>query len=320
MSPIRWTVADIPDQTGRRVIVTGANSGIGFPTALELARHGGTVVVASRDERRGQDAVNRIREDAPSAQVEFGRLDLASLSSIRDFAGRELARNAPLHLLINNAGVGGIPKRLETADGFELQFGTNVLGHFALTGLLLPALKRAAASSAAAPPRIVTVASIAHKTGKLRFSDLQFRDRYSMSETYDQSKLANLLLSFELDRRLQAAAAPANRILAVAAHPGVAYSNIFQAGGRKAPEKALRAALARIVGALFNSSAEGALPTLFAATAPQAQSGGYYGPQGFREMRGGDVGPAHIAGPARDTAAASRLWQICEDLTGVTIP
>ena len=312
--PDRWTPAHIPSQTGRRAVVTGANSGIGFPTALALAQHGAAVVLASRDRQKGEAAVERIRTLAPAAAVEFSPLDLASLASVRAFADRELARNAPLDLLINNAGVYSPPKRLETADGFELQFGTNVLGHFALTALLLPALERAAASPSATNPRIVTVASIAHKTARIHFDDLQFRKPYSPRGAYGQSKLANLLLALELDRRLRARH---SRILSVTAHPGLANTNIFKVGSFNPVERAVRNLSGRAIGLFLNSDTQGALPTLFAAIAPEAQSGGYYGPQGLAETRGGDVGPARIAPQARDPEAAARLWTICEDLSGI---
>ena len=207
-------------------------------------------------------------------------------------------------------------KRLETADGFELQFGTNVLGHFALTGLLLPALELAAAESVQRP-RIVTVASIAHKRGHINFDDLQYTRGYAPMKTYQQSKLANLMLAFELDRRLRGKSIP---IMSVAAHPGVASTNLFQKPERPSLERAVRSAVGHAIGLFLNSDAEGALPTLYAATSPDVEDGGYYGPQGFQEMRGEVVGPAKVAPHARDSAAAARLWKICEDLTGVRFP
>jgi NAD(P)-dependent dehydrogenase (short-subunit alcohol dehydrogenase family) len=206
------------------------------------------------------------------------------------------------------------PKRLETLDGFELQFGTNVLGHFALTALLLPALERAAAKPQAQAPRVVMVASIAHKRGRLDFGDLQSTHNYGPMKSYQQSKLADLMLALEMDRRLKAAG---SRILSNAAHPGVANTNLFQTGERSAPELAIRRLMGRLIGALLNSDEEGALPTLYAAVAPEARGGGYYGPQGFQEMRGGDVGEARIAPQALDQAAAARLWSVCEELTEV---
>ena len=309
-----WNLADIPDQTGRRVIVTGANSGIGYPTALELARKGATVVVASRNAEKGRGAVDRIDREVGAKRAEFRELDLASLASVRAFAKRELARDAPVDLLINNAGVYEPPKRVETEDGFELQFGTNVLGHFALTGLLLPALRRSAQRSPASPPRVVTVASIAHKHATIQFADLQFRETYHARQGYAQSKLANLMLALEMDRRVRAAGLD---LLSTAAHPGISNTNLFQAGTYGAFERNMRRMAGDLIGLVLNNDVEGALPTLFAAVAADAVSGGYYGPQSLAETRGGDVGPAIIAGQAKDAAAASRLWNVCEELTGV---
>jgi NAD(P)-dependent dehydrogenase (short-subunit alcohol dehydrogenase family) len=249
--------------------------------------------------------------------VELVLLDLASLESVRAVAEAELALGVPLDLLINNAGVMATKKRLETKDGFELQFATNVLGHFALTLRLLPALLRAA-ESAAHRPRVVTLASIAHKNGRLNFADLQSTRDYNPMGAYQQTKLADLMFAFELDRSLRAAGELAAQVMSVAAHPGVANTNIFQAGEYSALEKTMRRWAAAAIGAVLNSEAEGALPTLFAATSDEAVSGGYYGPQGFQETRGGDVGVAKVAPQALDQAAATRLWSECERLTGVS--
>jgi NAD(P)-dependent dehydrogenase (short-subunit alcohol dehydrogenase family) len=240
-------------------------------------------------------------------------LDLASLSSVRDFAKKELAQHRPLDILINNAGVMTPPRRLQTADGFELQFGTNVLGHFALTALLMPALEQAAAASSDRP-RIVTVASSAHRRGRLNFDDLQSTKTYSPMGAYQQSKLANLIVALELDRRLHAAN---SRVMSVAAHPGIANTNLFRTGNYSPLERTIRNVLGHAIGILLNSDSEGALPTLYAATAPGAEDGGYYGPQGFQEMRGDDVGRAIVAPQAREASAAIRLWQTCENLTGI---
>jgi NAD(P)-dependent dehydrogenase (short-subunit alcohol dehydrogenase family) len=307
-----WSYRDIPAQTGRRVILTGANSGIGYPAARELARAGATVVLACRDEQKGHAAVERLRREVSGAQVELGLFDLASLQSVRSFAARELERGLPLDLLINNAGVMAPPKRLETADGFELQFGTNVLGHFALTALLLPALERAATQQTA-PPRVVMVASIAHKRGRLDLDDLQSSRSYSPMKSYQQSKLADLMLAFEMGRRLRA---HGSRILCNAAHPGVAETNLFLTGDYSPAERAVRRLVGSAIGSFLNTDEDGALPTLYAAVAPEARGGGYYGPQGFQEMRGGDVGEAKIASQATDAAAAARLWAACEEMTG----
>jgi NAD(P)-dependent dehydrogenase (short-subunit alcohol dehydrogenase family) len=309
----KWKAADIPSLAGKRVIITGGNSGIGYHAALKLARKGAGVVLACRDRQRGEDAIARLHADSPGTHTELAILDLASLSSVRDFANKELAQHRPIHILINNAGVMAPPRRLQTADGFELQFGTNVLGHFALTALLMPALEQAAAASPDRP-RIVTIASIAHKRGRLNFDDLHSTKIYSPMRAYQQSKLANLILAFEFDRRLRAAN---SRVMSVAAHPGVANTNLFQVGDHSPFEKTLRNLLGHAIGIFMNTDSEGALPTLYAATAPDAEDGGYYGPQGFQEMRGDNVDRAIVAPQARDATAAARLWQTCEDLTGI---
>ncbi|WP_420992384.1 oxidoreductase [Cupriavidus sp. 30B13] len=306
-----WSLSDVPSQDGKRILITGANSGIGFHAARVLAQKGANVILACRDVRRGEAALSRLTASDPAVRAELAILDLASLASVRAFAQRELAELRPLHLLINNAGVMAPPRRLETADGFELQFGTNVLGHFALTALLMPALELAAASGHA---RVVTIASIAHKRGRLDFGDLQSERRYSPMQSYQQSKLADLMFAFELDRRLRAAG---SRVMSVAAHPGVANTNLFRAGKHSAIESALRAGASHLIGMLLNSDEAGALPTLYAATSPAAAGGGYYGPTGFMEMRGDHVGDAAVAPQARDAEAATRLWQVCESLTGV---
>ena len=310
----RWTTHDIPDQTGRRVLVTGANSGIGFWTALELARKGASVVLAVRDVAKGEAAAARVRAQAPGAGVEVLPLDLASLASVRAAAERELAHDMPLDLLINNAGVMAPKTRRLTADGFELQFGTNVLGHFALTGLLLPALERAAERQPV-PPRVVTIASIAHKRGRIDVNDLQSEHGYSPMGSYAQTKLANLIFARELGRRLGAAGEPFSRILSLAAHPGVANTNLFQVGEFSPVERIVRRWFGHAIGAFLNTEQAGALPTLYAATAPEAKPGGYYGPQGWREMRGGDVGEAEVAPQALEPVTAACLWSACETLT-----
>jgi NAD(P)-dependent dehydrogenase (short-subunit alcohol dehydrogenase family) len=276
-----------------------------------LARHGAEVVLACRDERLGADAVARMQREIPGARLELERLDLASLESVRAFADRQLSLRQPLDILVNNAGVMAPHRRVETTDGFELQFGTNVLGHFALTALLLPALELAAANSPERP-RVVTIASIAHKTGRLNFEDLQAVRHYGPMSSYRQSKLANLMFAFELNRHLRVSQ---SRVMSVAAHPGVANTNLFRKG-HSAASRAARAVLGNLIGALFNSDLTGALPTLYAATAPDVVDGGYYGPLGLFETRGERVGPAKVASQARNEADARRLWQVCEELTG----
>ncbi len=311
-----WTVSDIPEQTGKRVLITGANSGIGYQAARVLAGKGAQVVLACRDPQRAERAASAIRAEVPAANVEIALIDLASLASVRAFARAELARQRPLHVLVNNAGVMAPRRRCETADGFELQFGVNVLGHFALTALLFPAIEQAAAE-ATEPPRIVTVASIAHKGGSLAFDDLQAKRSYSPMAAYRQSKLADLIFALALDRRLRAARSP---ITSMAVHPGVANTNLFRGSDRPAVERAARDMVGRFIGLFFNSDYGGALPTLFAATSDAAVSGGYYGPQGLTEMRGERVGRARVARRARDVAGGERLIEVCEKLTGVSIP
>jgi NAD(P)-dependent dehydrogenase (short-subunit alcohol dehydrogenase family) len=309
-----WTAAEMPSQQGKRILITGANSGIGYHAALKLARKGAEVILACRDRKKGEVALDYLHTEAPSTHTELAILDLASLDSVREFATEELKKNRPLHVLINNAGVMAPPKRQQTKDGFEIQFGTNVLGHFALTALLMPALERAAAESPDRP-RVVTLASIAHKRGRLNFDDLQSTKNYSPMGSYQQSKLADLMLAFELDRRLQAASSP---VMSIAAHPGVAHTNLFQTGDHSPMQKMMRKVVSHAIGIILNTDAEGALPTLYAATAKDAKSGGYYGPKGFQEMRGHEVVSAQVAPQARDEAAAARLWKICEELTGIS--
>jgi len=313
-----WTVASMPSQAGRRALITGANSGIGYHAALELARKGAHVLLACRDKAKGDAALERLRAEVPAASAEVVVLDLASLESVCAFGAAELSLSEPLDLLINNAGVMAPKRRLETKDGFEIQFGTNVLGHFVLTGLLLPALVRAAVNHPQRP-RVVTLSSIAHKQGRLNFDDLQSAKSYGPMVAYRQSKLADLMLAFELGRRLRTAVPPISGVMSVAAHPGVANTNLFQVGEFSAAERVVRRGFGVAIGALLNSEAEGAVPTLFAATSPDVVDGGYYGPQGFQEMRGGDVGLAKVAPQALDQAAAARLWSECERLSGISL-
>jgi len=309
-----WTLARMGSQAGKRFLITGANSGVGYSVAVELARRGASVVLACRDRGRGEAAIAKLRRDAigpesAASEAELVELDLASLDSVRRVAEAELARELPLHGLINNAGVMAPPKRLETKDGFELQFGTNVLGHFALTCRLTRALAKDAS-------RVVTLASIAHKRGRLNFDDLQSTARYQPMEAYAQSKLADLMFAFELERRYRAMKLP---IVSIGVHPGVARTNLFKVGSSTGLARLAEQAIQRTIGALLNSEIDGAIPTLFAATSPDALGGGYYGSQGFQEMRGGDVGPAIVSAAAQDEAAQRRLWQVCEELTGVSL-
>ncbi len=303
---VRWTAADIPDLSGRTAIVTGANSGLGFQTALALARHGASVVMACRDEVRGRQAVDRARALAPDVDVALGTLDLADLASVRRFAAWYGAGHERLDLLVNNAGVMAIPHR-RTADGFEMQLGTNHLGHFALTGCLLPLL-------AARPgARVVTVSSVVHLFGRIAFNNLQREQRYERWTAYAQSKLANLLFAFELQRRADAAGLT---LLSLAAHPGYAATNLQAVGPRMSGSR-LQARLMQLGNRVFaQSDAQGALPSLYAATAPDVTGGDFYGPDGIGGVRGY---PKRVKAVRRayDEEAARRLWQVSEDLTGM---
>ncbi len=306
-----WKAEDIPRLSGRRFLITGANSGIGFCAALKLARKDAELILACRDVRKGEAALARLREEAPGVRAEVVEVDLASLDSVRRFAEAELARQRPLHGLINNAGVMALPRRTLTRDGFEMQFGTNVLGHFALTGLLWPALERAAADGS---PRVVTIASIAHKRAHLDLDNLQGEKSYSPFRAYQQSKLADLMIALEMSRRVSARSSP---VLSIAAHPGVAATALFSSQTTSGLERTIRTVLTHCIGMFLNDDAEGALPTLYAATAEDAVNGGYYGPQQMSEMRGEIVGPAKIAPHALDEVLAARLWKRCSELTRV---
>ena len=314
-----WTLKDMPSQEGKRFFITGGNSGVGYAAAVELARRGATVVLACRDQVKGEAALRRLKVEAaagPESAAETAELvllDLASLASVCRAAEAEVMRHQPLHGLINNAGVMRPPKRRETVDGFELQFGTNVLGHFALTCGLMPALEMGRSSRLEDAPRIVTLSSIAHKRARINFEDLQSLKRYSPTGGYAQSKLANLMFAFELERRLRAGSLGA---VSIAVHPGVAESRLFKVGSSQGVSGVMERTVHRSLGILFNSTLEGAIPTLYAATSPRAHGGCYYGPQGSLEMRGGDVGPAWVAPAAQDVAAQGRLWEVCEQLTG----
>ena len=303
-----WSIGDIPDQTGRFAIVTGANTGLGYQTALALAGKGAEVIVAARTPAKGQDAVRRILAAHPGAMVKFEPLDLASLRNVADFAARMSAERKTLDLLINNAGVMTPPGRLTTEDGFELQFGVNYLAHFALTARLLPLLK------AARGARVVNLSSGAHHTGRIDFDDLQWEERYRPWLAYSQSKLAMMMFAFELQRRSQAAGWG---FIADAAHPGYARTELI-ANGPGADSFVSRVGAVLIQPWMSQSAADGALPQLYAATSPDAAGGGYYGPDGFFEMKGHPKA-ARVARQAEDEAMARRLWTVSETLTGVTL-
>ncbi|MGW2475753.1 oxidoreductase [Streptomyces sp. NPDC001665] len=299
-----WSARDIPDQGGRTAVVTGANSGIGLITARELARCGARVLLACRDERRGEEAAARIRYAVRGADVECAPLDLADLSSVRAFA--KGLRADRLDLLVNNAGVMALPYG-RTADGFETQFGVNHLGHFALTGLLLPRL------SATRGSRVVTVSSGLHALGTIDMGDLNSERNYRRWIAYGRSKTANLLFVHELARRLAAAG---SGVVAAAAHPGLAATNLHTAGARLERRRVAERVM-NLTNLLAQPASAGALPTLYAATAPGVRPDSFTGPRlGWR----GAPGPSWRAGWTRDDVAGERLWVASEQLTGVTYP
>lgn len=301
-----WSTADIPPLNGRTAVITGATGGLGYETALALAGAGANVVLTGRNEAKGRDALQAIRSQFPKAEIAYDTLDLANLASVAEFASRYAAAHTSLDLLVNNAGVMALPQRQVTSDGFEMQLGTNYLGHYALTAHLLPLLRQGR------QPRVVNLSSLAHRTGAINFGDLQSAKSYSSWKAYCQSKLAMLMFALELQRRSDAAGWG---LMSNAAHPGFARTDLI-ANGPGA--NSLMSQLGRFVQPLISqSAAEGALPTLFAATSPDAKPAGYYGPNGFYEMKGPPV-PAKIMPQAKDAASAARLWDVSAALTGVS--
>ena len=299
------------DLHGRRALVTGAASGIGYETAAALAERGANVILVDRNEVGGAAALLAIRARAPAAQVEFRALDLADLSRIERFTATLCDQGQPLDILANIAGILPPVRRATTRDGFELKFGINVLGHYALTGRLLPLLLQAPA------PRVVNVSSLVQKTGRIHFDDLQAERRYEPQRAYGQAKLACLMLAMELHERARAAG---STLQSLAAHPGVARTAIGsdrrQQTGQRWRDRLEEQAQALVFRWLGQPAAAGALPILHAAASPEAVSGGFYGPDGFGECRGAAtaVTPSKAA---RDGAARRRLWDCCEQLTGV---
>ncbi len=299
-----WSAADVPDQRGRVAVVTGANTGIGFHTAAVLAYRGAHVVLAVRNLEKGNAALSRIVAASPGADVTLQQLDLSSLDSVRSAAAALRSAYPRIDLLINNAGVMWTPRQV-TADGFEMQFGTNHLGHFALTGLVLDRLLGVRGS------RVVTVSSLGHRLrAGIHFDDLQWERRYDRVAAYGQAKLANLLFTYELQRRL--AARPDAKTIALAAHPG--GSNTELARNLPGIFQPLKAVLGPV---LFQSPAMGALPTLRAATDPAAHGGQYYGPDGFLEQRGHPK-VVQSSAQSHDEELQRRLWSVSEELTGVS--
>lgn len=300
----RWTEQDIPDQKGRLAVVTGANSGLGFETARALAAHGASVVMAVRDVDKGKHAADRIADAVPGADPTVQQLDLTSLASVRTAAEQLKSAHAAIDLLINNAGV-MYPPRQTTSDGFELQFGTNHLGHFALTGLLLDRMLHVPGS------RVVTVSSVGHRIrARIDFDDLHSERSYNRVAAYGRSKLANLMFTYELQRRLSGT----GTTIAVAAHPGAANTDLM----RNMPA-ALRALVPVVAPIVTQTPAMGALPILRAATDPGVLGGQYYGPGGFLETRGYPK-IVESSSQSHDTAVQQRLWKISQELTGVAFP
>jgi NAD(P)-dependent dehydrogenase (short-subunit alcohol dehydrogenase family) len=297
------TQAEIPSQFGKMAVVTGATGGLGYETALALAKAGAEIILTGRDDRKGQSAIEKIGREVIGVKISYEHLDLASLASIADFAQRMGVRQS-LDLLINNAGVMALPRRQTTADGFEMQFGTNYLGHFALTARLMPLLRRSSG------PRVVSVSSLAHRTGFIDFDDLQGARVYSPWKAYGQSKLACLVFALELQRRSDAGGW---NLTSNAAHPGFSRTNLFASG----PGGLLSVATDYAAPLFGHSAADGARPILFAATSPQAKPRAYYGPGGIGELRGAPA-PALIMPQARDAATAATLWDVSEKLTGTS--
>jgi NAD(P)-dependent dehydrogenase (short-subunit alcohol dehydrogenase family) len=302
----RWTTNDIPPQRGRSVVVTGTG-GLGFQDALALARASAEVIIAGRNPSKGAAAVAAIRKEVSNADVRFEAVDLASLSSIAAFGERLRAERTSLDLLINNAAVMTPRRRKVTADGFELQFGTNYLGHFALTAQLLPLLRKGT------QPRVVNVSSIAARNGRINFEDLQSNAGYRPLAVYSDSKLASLMFALELQRRSDAAGW---ELTSIAAHPGISRTDLVPNG---AGRFSIFGLIRTLLWFLFQPAAQGALPTLFAATSPQARAGAYYGPDKLNETRGYPT-VAKIPQQALDVEAARQLWDVSAKLTGASFP
>jgi NAD(P)-dependent dehydrogenase (short-subunit alcohol dehydrogenase family) len=306
-----WTAADIPDQSGRVALVTGGNSGLGYQAVLQLARKGARVLLAARDHARGAAALDRLAAaGVPAGHAELAQLDLADLTSVERFSTGFLAGGQGLDLLVNNAGVMAIPHRETTAQGYERQFGTNHLGHFALTGRLLPALVQRPGS------RVVTVSSNLHKrASRIDFDDLQAERAYQPWHAYEQSKLANAMFVLELDRRLRAAGLD---VVSAGAHPGFAATNLQVTGPRSGGGGLMARGMGLATRLFAQPARDGALPVLYAATAPNVHGGEYFGPGGPGEMRGHHPKLVQFSRAAHDEAAAARLWTVSEELTGVT--
>jgi NAD(P)-dependent dehydrogenase (short-subunit alcohol dehydrogenase family) len=305
---LQMTTQNIPSQIGKRIVITGATGGLGFETALALASVGAEVILTGRDAAKGQIALNLIRAQYPSAVIRYENLDLASLASITDFTKRFSQEFDALDILINNAGVMAYSKRQTTVDGFEKQIATNYLGHFALTAQLLPKLR------ASLQPRVVNISSLVHKMGVIQFDNLQSERCYQPNAAYNQSKLAMLMFTFELQRLSNAGGW---NLMSNAAHPGFAQTDLI-ANGPGLDSFLVKTYM--FIKPLFSqSAAAGALPTLFAATSLDAKNAGYYGPQGLFETKG-SVGEASVTRSAKDLAVAKRLWEVSVQLTSAEWP
>ncbi len=306
-----WSIRDIPPQRGRLVVITGATGGLGYQTALALAGAGAQVVLTGRNPEKGAAALKSIRAAHPGAAIRYETLDLASLASVQSFAERFRREHDTLDILINNGGVMAPPTRQVTADGFELQFETNYLSHFALTAQLLPLLMQSRGA------RVVNLSSLAHRFGaSIHFDDLNGQRGYKAFAAYGQSKLAMLMFTFELQRRSDA---QGWGLRSLAAHPGLAATALLHNGqrlGGDAKASWMETLSGWLPSLLAQSASDGALPTLYAATSPDAVKAGYCGPTGFMEFKG-PVGAATVAPRARDQAVAAKLWQVSEKLTGV---
>lgn len=304
-----WTKADIPSLKGKLAVVTGATGGLGFETALGLAEAGAKVILVGRNDTKGKEALEKIKSTCPAADIIFEKADLGSLKSIKEFCGRFNAQYQNLDILVNNAGIMSPPTRKTTEDGFEIQLGTNHLGHFALTAQLLPALRNSL------KPRIVHVSSMAHRRGKINFEDLQYEKSYNSLASYAQSKLSNLLFMLELQRQSDA---NGWGLVSIGAHPGYARTDLVANGPGNDSWlfKFVRIFLEPI---LSHSAADGALPLLMAATSPEAREGEYYGPNGFREMYGPPAKGVMVPA-ALDKEVAKKFWDISTTLTGVSWP
>jgi NAD(P)-dependent dehydrogenase (short-subunit alcohol dehydrogenase family) len=303
---VTWATKDIPDQSGKLAIVTGSTGGLGLETALALAGAGAEVILAGRNPAKGRAAEALVRSRYTNANVQFEIVDLAILASVAVFAEKILAAGRPIDILVNNAGVMALAKRETMADGFERQFGTNYLSHFALTARLMPLLISAKA-------RVVQLSSIAHRSGKIRLDDLNYAQGYKPWPVYSQTKLAMLMFALELNRRSDA---KGWGLTSVAAHPGVATTDLMANGPGAGGGGIMSWASSQVVKLIGHSAAKGALPQLMAATMPGVSGGQYFGPQGWKELKG-LPGPARIEPQALDADVAAKLWAASEKLTGV---